>query len=241
MRGVRTALSFLTIAPVGGHEEAAGTHLGRAWFPAVGLMLGAAAWGAFWAGATFFTSLVGAVAAVTVLAVLSGALHLDGLADTADGLFGGATQDRRLEIMRDSRVGSFGVVAIALVLVMDVAALSGLGTSQALAALLVAAAGGRLALTAAVVTLPYVRAEGLGTAAQGGRRLPDLAVAAAVAAVPIALDWRRGLIAWAFAAVSTAAVAWLARTRIGGATGDVYGAVVELGQLAALLGFAVRV
>src|SRR5205814_1479036 len=91
---------------------------------------------------------------------------------------GGSTPERRLDIMRDPRVGSFGVVAVALVLLGDVAALAGLGPRGALAALLAAAALGRLAVVVVIVLLPYARAGGLGTAAAGGRRLPDLAAAA---------------------------------------------------------------
>jgi adenosylcobinamide-GDP ribazoletransferase len=241
LSGLRAALSFLTILPAGGHEEAGANRLGRAWFPAVGLLLGAAAWCAFWAGATFFVPLVAAVAAVTTLAILTGGLHLDGLADAADGLLGGTTRERRLEIMRDSRIGAFGVIALVLVLIFDVAALSGLTRFEALAALVTAAGLGRLAMVCVLLALPYVRPAGLGGAAQGGRRLADLAVAAIIAALPIALDWRHGLVACGFAAISTLAVAALARARIGGTTGDVYGAVVEVAQLSALLGFALRI
>lgn len=237
MSSLRSALAFLTVLPVGGTPA---DGLGRAWFPAVGLLLGALAWGALWLGATLATPLLGAVAAVAVLAALTGALHLDGLADTADGILGGATRERRLEIMRDPRVGSFGLVAVVLVLVGDVAALAAMGRWTALAALLAAAAMARLAMVAVLVWLPYVRARGLGTAASRGRPLPDLALAAVCGLLPVVLDWRHGLLAAALVAIVAAGIAALARSRVGGATGDVYGAVVEAGQLAALTAFAVR-
>jgi adenosylcobinamide-GDP ribazoletransferase len=236
---LRTALAFLTVLPVGAPRNPA-EGLGRAWFPAVGLLLGLAGWAALWAGTVLATPLLGAVAAVAVLAALTGALHLDGLADAADGLLGGSTPERRLDIMRDPRVGSFGVVAVVLVLLGDVAALAGLGPRAALAALLVAAALGRLAVVVVILLLPYARPGGLGTAAAGGRRLADLAAAAVTAAAPLALDWRHGLLAAGLVALAAAGVAALARARVGGATGDVYGTVVEVGQLAALAGFAVR-
>ena len=239
MNSLRTALSFLTVLPVGaGRAPAEG--LGRAWYPAVGLLLGLVAAGAFRLGAALTTPVLGAVAAVAVLAGLTGALHLDGLADAADGLLGGATRERRLEIMRDPRVGSFGVVATALVLLGDVAALSGLSPWTALAALLTACALGRLAMVAVLLWLPYARQGGLGTAAVGGRSLPDLAGALVAGAVPLALDWRHWLLAAGLVAASAAGAGALARSRVGGATGDVYGAVVEVGQLAALTAFAVR-
>jgi adenosylcobinamide-GDP ribazoletransferase len=193
-----------------------------------------------WIAATLTTPLLGAVAAVALLAALSGALHLDGLADAADGLLGGDTPERRLDIMRDPRVGSFGVVAVCLVILGDVAALAGLSHATAVAALVTAAAEARMALVVVVLALPYVRATGLGTVASGGRRAPALALAGVTAALPLLLDWRHGLLALALVAVTTSGIAWLARSRVGGATGDVYGTVVEVGQLAALAAFAVR-
>jgi adenosylcobinamide-GDP ribazoletransferase len=240
LSGPRAALSFLTVLPVGGHDAAPSVSLGRAWFPAVGLLLGGIAGGALWLVSLAASPLVGAVAALAVLAFLTGALHLDGLADAADGLLGGATPERRLEIMRDSRLGSFGAVAVVLVLLGDWAALAGMPPLRALIALLAGAAMARLAVVCVLVGLPYVRPQGLGVAAQGARPLGDLAVAGLTAALPIAFDWRHGILAAALVALATLGVAALARARVGGATGDVYGAVVEVGQLAALIGFAVR-
>jgi adenosylcobinamide-GDP ribazoletransferase len=228
------------VLPVGGQDAAPTAHLGRAWFPAVGLLLGGAAGGAFWLVSTVTTSLVGAVAALGALALLTGALHLDGLADAADGLLGGATPARRLEIMRDSRVGSFGVVAVVLVVLGDWAALAGMAPLRALVAMLAGAAMARLAVVCLIAWLPYARSEGLGAAAQGGRPLLDVALAGVTAALPIALDWRHGLLAAALVAVAAAVIAAFGRARVGGVTGDVYGAVVEVGQLAALVSFTVR-
>jgi len=142
--------------------------------------------------------------------------------------------------MRDPRLGSFGVVAVVLVLLGDWVALSGMAPLRALGAVLAGAARARLAVVCVMIRLPYARPRGLGAAAQGGRSLPDLFVAAATAVLPIALDWRHGLLAAALVALATVALAALARARVGGATGDVYGAVIEVGQLAALVGFAVR-
>ena len=240
LRGPRAALSFLTVLPVGGHQTAPAVQFGRAWFPAVGLLLGGAAAGALWLVSAATNPLLGAVAAVAALVLLTGALHVDGLADTADGLLGGATFERRLEIMRDPRVGSFGVAAVILVLVGDWAALTGMAPLRALFAVLAAAAMARLAAVLVLVGLPHARSEGLGAAAQGGRPLVDLLAAGVTAALPVALDWRHGTIAAALVAVATLGLAALARSRIGGMTGDVCGAVVEVGQLAALVGFAVR-
>ena len=151
LRGPRAALSFLTVLPAGGHDAAPSVSLGRAWFPAVGLLLGGLAGGALWLVSHATSPLVGAVAALAVLALLTGALHLDGLADAADGLLGGATPERRLEIMRDSRLGSFGAVVVVLVLLGDWAALAGMSPLRALAALLAGAAMARLAVVCVLV------------------------------------------------------------------------------------------
>ena len=112
---------------------------------------------------------------------------------------------------------------------------------RALVALVTGSAMARLAVVCVLTWLPYVRPQGLGVSAQGGRPRLDLAVAGATAALPLILDWRHGLLAAALVALSATALASFARARVGGATGDVYGAVVEVGQLAALVGFAVRI
>ena len=239
VRSLRTALAFLTIVPVGMSDEPA-PHLGRALFPTVGLLLGVAAGAVYWVASTLTTPLLGAVAALGVGLLLTGGLHLDGLADAADGLFVGSSRERRLEIMRDPRAGPFGVAAVALVLLGDAAALAALGPRAGLVALVAACALARLAMLAVLLALPYVRPTGLGTAAAGGRRLPALAAGGAVALLPVALDWRHGVLAAVLVAAAALGVAALARARIGGATGDVYGAVVEVGQLAALAAYAVR-
>jgi adenosylcobinamide-GDP ribazoletransferase len=182
--------------------------------------------------------LVAAVAAVAVGAVFTGGLHLDGLADAADALLGGGCRERRLEIMRDPRIGSFGAVALFLVLAGDVAALSAMPPARALAALVVAGALSRFALLAVVVLVPYVRIEGLGVMAQGRHRVTDLVVGCLLALLACLLDVRRAGVAAVLVALGTLSVVAMARRRIGGATGDVYGACTEVAQLAALLAFA---
>jgi adenosylcobinamide-GDP ribazoletransferase len=132
------------------------------------------------------------------------------------------------------------VVAVVLVVLGDWAALSGMAPLRALAALLAGAAMARLAVVCVLVWLPYVRPEGVGIAARGARPLGDVVVAGLTAALPLALDWRHGVLAAVLVALCTVGLAALARARVGGATGDVYGAVVEVGQLAALVSFAVR-
>ena len=240
LRSLRAALSFLTVIPVAEQGGGPGDRLGRVWFPAVGALLGLAAAGVFAGVSMVAPHPLAAAAAVATLAVLSGGLHLDGLADAADGLLGGATPERRLEIMRDPRVGSFGVVALVILLAAEIATLSGLSSRLALAALVTAGALSRWAMLGLVLLLPYARPSGLGTAATGGRRRLDLLLGTAMAALSLLWDWRRAALAAALVVVAAVAVAVLARRRIGGATGDVYGAGAEICQLAALVAFAVR-
>jgi adenosylcobinamide-GDP ribazoletransferase len=238
LRSFRSAVAFLTIVPVADAGGDPGERLGRAYFPAVGAFVGLAAGCVFVLASALASPFVAAVVAVATGALLTGGLHLDGLADSADGLLGGGDRERRLEIMRDPRVGSFGVIALTLVLVGGVAALSAMTPARAFAGLIAAGALSRLAVLAVVALVPYARLAGVGTAAQGHHRGLDLVVGCLLTVIACALDVRRALVATLLVALTTVVVAGLARRRIGGATGDVYGACAEVGQLAALLAFA---
>jgi adenosylcobinamide-GDP ribazoletransferase len=238
IQSLRAAMAFLTVIPVATAEGTSGERLGRAYFPAVGALLGLVAGVAFALSAAVTSPLIAAVAATAVMAVLTGALHLDGLADAADGLFGGDDVARRLEVMRDSRVGSFGLVAVVLILVGDVAALASMSVPRAIVALVIAGALSRWALLLVIAAVPYVRQAGLGIAAGGPHRRFDLVLGSAIAAIVCLLDWRRALAAVLVAAVIAVVVGAIARRRIGGATGDVYGATAELSQLGVLVVFA---
>ena len=241
IRSLRAAMSFLTVLPVANADGSAGERLGRAYFPAIGALIGLVAALAYWAMASVTTTLLGAAAAVAVLTLLTGAIHLDGLADTADGLLTSGDAERRLAVMRDPRLGSYGVTAIVVVLLLDVAAVASFSPVRSIAALVIAGALSRLATVGVIAFVPYGRTAGLGVAAWDTRRRGvDLAVGALSAAVACLLDWRRALVALPVVAVTAIGLAVLARRRIGGATGDVCGATAELSQLATLLVFAVH-
>jgi len=239
LEAIRSAVGFLTVIPIARADGAPGQRLGRSLFPAVGLLLGLMAAAAMALGSLLAGPALGAVAALVALAVLTGGIHLDAVGDCADGLFSSGDRTRRLEVMRDPQLGSFGVVALVLLLLAEVAALTHLGPARAAVALIAAGALSRLAMLAVLVELPYVRAEGLGRAALGrGRR--DLVLGVLLTLPALLLDWPHALVAAGAAALGAAGVAALARARIGGATGDVYGATLEVAQLSALLAFAVR-
>ena len=241
MRSLRAAVSFLTVLPVANPDGGAGDRLGRYYFPAVGALVGLAAGAVFVLTTAIATPLLAAAAAVAALTLLTGALHLDGLADSADGLLARGDAARRLEVMRDPRLGTYGVAALVTALVLQVAALAAMPPARAFAALVVAGAVSRLAALYVIAFVPYVRPEGLGmVASAASRRGLDFLVAAVIALLACAVDWRRAAVSLVAVAACTLTIVAIARRRIGGATGDVCGATVELGQLATLLVFAAR-
>jgi adenosylcobinamide-GDP ribazoletransferase len=251
-RGLSGALSTFTILPV--RTTAVVTRAdGRElliWLPAVGLLIGALAGlpitavreGASQAG------LVGAVLGVAVLAVLTRGLHLDGLADTSDGLASHAPAAQALEIMRRSDIGPFGVMTIVFVLALDIAAVASLSGSEwkPVAALAVAAATGRLAVIfAAHESVRSARPTGFGALVAGS--LSSAAVIVEAIFVLVA----GGVLAWAVGAnagewVLVQAVAllialvltWHTSRRFGGLTGDVFGALIECATAVTLVGIA---
>lgn len=231
----RHALAFLTRLPGGAHPSGE-RDLGRSvpWFPLIGTMLGALVGGVYWALYSPLGSMLAAVAAVTVGVLLTGAFHEDGLADTADGL-GGMGVERRLEIMKDSRVGTFGSLAITLSTLARVVAVAGLGPIDGLVALVAAHTIGRSMATVVMITTPPARAEGLGSSYTA--HVPRVGVV--VGAVLIALAAMAGgptaTVGLLAAAIGAAGVAMLARRAFGGTTGDVLGAAEQVGELAVLV------
>jgi adenosylcobinamide-GDP ribazoletransferase len=235
---MRRALAFLT--PFGGAAEPAPAAL--LWFPAVGALIGLAVGGVWAGGHRIWAPPVAAAVAVAADAAFTGGLHLDGLADAADGLLPPLPRPRRLEVMADPRIGAFGALALAVVVLLRFAALDGMRP----AVLAVAAlwAGSRAAMAVIARVVPYARPGGLAAAflgrMPGGAALPA-AVGLAVA-VPLALAGRGlpGLAALGGEAVAAAAVAALAWRRLGGFTGDVLGAAAVAGETVGLLVLAVR-
>jgi adenosylcobinamide-GDP ribazoletransferase len=241
----RAAVAFLTVVPVG-HLDAGPADVGRGtvFFPVVGAGVGAVAALVAWAVAQVLPATVAGLAAVAAGAVLTGALHLDGLADTADG-YGGRTRERALEIMRDHSVGTFGVVALVVDVGLRTAAVAALaGRPHGLLFLVAAGALSRSAAAALGVLLPDARASrGGGLAALLDGVAPWRPAVAAVLGVGVAVlcaGW-----AGIAAALAVAAVAglwgWHCRRRLGGVTGDTLGAASEAGEVLVLLaGAALR-
>ena len=189
---------------------------------------------------------VAAILTIASLVGVTGALHEDGLADCADGFGGGRTVARKLEIMRDSRIGTFGAAALTLSLVLRSAALAAIlarGLGEALAAVFLSAALSRTACLAPLLLLVPARADGAGAA----NARPSPAVIAAAAAIALCLavlfavvsaDPRRAAGAVVVAAIMAVAVCVIARRQIGGQTGDVAGAAQQAAEAGVLLVFA---
>jgi adenosylcobinamide-GDP ribazoletransferase len=229
------ALSLLTRLPVPLDHARAGARAGAAaWaYPLVGALVGATTGGAYAALAALGAAPgLAAAAALAAGLLLTGALHEDGLADVADGFGGGFTPERRLEIMRDSRHGTYGVAALTLALLAKWSLLAALSGPEAVAALAAAAALGRAVMGPALRWTPPARRDGLGAGAGRPAAAPALAAAALGAALALALGAPPA--ALAAAALAALAVVALARRLIGGQTGDVLGAAALLAEIAAL-------
>jgi len=226
----RAAWSFLTV--LGG--AAAPHRHAPAWFGAVGSLSGGMLGGAWWALDQVVPAPVAAAGVVALDAALTGMLHLDGLADSADGLLAPMARERRLTIMRTPDVGAFAVVLVVLALVLRTVSLASLPPRPLLCVGLWALARGAMAATMA--GLPYARPEGLATAfgSEGAVRVGAIS-GIGIGAVALACVGRAGALAAAGALVGAAAVGGLARRRLGGYTGDVLGAVVVVAETFGLI------
>jgi adenosylcobinamide-GDP ribazoletransferase len=242
--GFLAATGFFTRLPVDPGAAREWRLADSAWaFPLVGAGIGAAV-----AFALLLAQLIGLAswpaALLSVLAgiAFTGALHEDGLADTADGFFGGRNREEKLAILRDSRHGTYGVLAIVLSVLLRAAALAGIGDAiHAGLALIAAHAASRAALPAAMMGLRPARPDGLG--ARAGTPRAEAAIAAALIGGAIALAALgpvRGVIAVCLAGMIVFAMSQLSRRQIGGYTGDVLGAFQQIGEIVMLLVAAAR-
>lgn len=235
LRNLAAAFRFLTILPLPGFFGCAGDDLRGAlpWFPLVGLVLGGVAAAAGWLLWQFLPVPVAAVMLTFLLISFSGAMHLDGLADSADGFFSARRREEMLVIMRDSRIGVMGVAAVVLLLLLKVACLGSMSPAAAVRACLLMPIAGRCALVLLTCLLPYVRTEGgLATTLYAGRSpwTASLALAALVL-LGHAFLGPAGIIAAAASILAVLLFTAYCRRKIGGATGDTLGAACELAEV----------
>jgi adenosylcobinamide-GDP ribazoletransferase len=237
MVSIIAAFQFLTIIPTIVRRMFTPQEMGRAagWFPLVGLVLGTILYGLSRALNLIVPTPVVAVMVLAAWLLLTRGLHFDGFLDICDGLFGGFTPERRLEIMRDSRVGAFGVAGGGLLLLMKYAAIISL---PELSGLLLAPIIGRWVLTISIFSYPYARERGLGRDMKNKVRWTQVALATAITLLAAWLisEWM-GILAFALAGVVLGLGAGLITRRIPGLTGDSYGALCEMTELAVLLFF----
>lgn len=238
MRSLILAVRFLTVLPVPGQEAQGPAALGRAawWFPVVGIALGAGLAGFIRGLERVFPPLVAAVLLVAAWKIASGGLHLDGLADLLDGV-AGAEPARRLAIMRDSRIGAFGALGLVFTVLLAAAAVSELAGPARARVLLLAPLVGRVApLLVGGWLRPATPGQGLGAAFVAGLSRwsgPLWAVAGLFLAWAVLGPVGPLLV---LAGLSGALLVALgASRRLGGVTGDVLGAVVEIAELGVLL------
>ena len=235
-----TSLGFLTRLPLPRGVTLAAGDLCRAQrlFPLAGLVVGLIGALAFWLASRLGLGPWPAGAlAVAATALATGALHEDGLGDTADGFGGGGDAPRKLEIMRDSRLGSYGGLALVLSVLLRVAALATLADPELAGAALIAAhIASRGVLPAVMAAAPAARPDGL-AASIGAASRPDLWLALGLTGilVVLALGPRGGFFVLALVVLAGAGVARLAKGQIGGITGDVLGAVQQVAEATALL------
>jgi cobalamin 5'-phosphate synthase/cobalamin synthase len=244
------AVSFLTRLPVGRASAFDAKDVARSaqWFPLVGGLLGGISIAALWVLSWLFPPMVTAVLIVAIEAVLTGAMHFDGLADTADGFGGGNTREDVLRIMRDHAIGSYGAIALALVIGMKIAAIAALaGSPRAIPGLFLAPVLGRWSAVLLSATQPYARppeddsprSVGSPTRMVGRTELTAATITAVVLAAVVG-RWFGAAGVLLVAAASTW-WAWFCRRRIGGVTGDTLGAGIEISEcLVFLLFTAVR-
>jgi adenosylcobinamide-GDP ribazoletransferase len=231
---MRAALSFLTVLPVGGRP----TRTSAAWFPVAGCLVGLAVGGAWWGAAELWGPLLAAALAVVADLAITGLLHADGLADSADGLLPHMDRARRLEVMRAPDIGAFGVAVLATVLIARTAAFAELAPSLGLVVAVWCAS--RTAMALIPSAMPYAREEGLASAFRGGTGLlPAYGVVLAFG-VAVAFQGARGAVAVGAALATAGLVALLARRRLGGFTGDVLGAAGMVGETVGLVAAGVR-
>ncbi len=234
---VRVGFMILTRIPVGRLQGEAPAMAASAWsWPLIGMVIGGLSALTWWVALCLgLPPGLAATLALLTGVLTTGGLHEDGLADLFDGLGGGRDKTRVLEIMRDSRIGSYGVLALGFSLLIRVLALASLDACTGVWALIGLGAGCRAGLPAAIALMPAARSDGLGRAASGvGRRAILVALALGLAALfplGIASAWVAGI---AIAAASIAIGLW-ANARIGGQTGDVLGAMSQLGEVAGWL------
>lgn len=244
VRSFLVALQFLTRIPVKPFAAFEPSWLDRSakFFPLVGALVGLIAAAVLLAASAVAPQPLPVLLAIAAGVAITGAFHEDGLADSADGLGGGATRERRLEIMKDSRIGTYGALALGLVVAVKAAALMALDPMMAASSLVAAHAAARLGPVVAIRALDYAgdeqsaKVKPLATSATNGELAVATVFALGPAAVVLPLD--AALTATIIGAAAALCLALIARRLIGGYTGDILGGVEQVFEAGFLIGAA---
>lgn len=206
------------------------------WFPLAGAVIGLAPALVWFFGALAMPDMVAAALALALGVWLTGFLHEDGLADTADALVGTQLRDRAMEIMRDSRIGTYGAAVLVFSILLRWSALVALGPLGGAIALVIAHATGRSAITLALGMATYARREGAGSLVAEGMSREDMYLALAITlALALILGWMGGLSAAIIATgLAFLLMLWI-RNRIGGYTGDTLGAMEQVAEITVMV------
>ena len=234
--GFWTALQFLTILPTPLRHEDTDKTAGQSlpYFPLVGLILGGILFGLNYGLSLVLPSAIVPALLIIALVILTGAHHLDGFIDTCDGVFAGKSKKERLAIMSDTKVGAFGIVGIVLLLLLKYTSL--FSVSAILPALLLMPTLSRWTMVSMIFIFPYAKNSGMGFSFKQGATWQRLAVATAIALVAavVLLRWR-GLAMMAILWLIAFGVSSYFSSRLGGLTGDNYGAINEISEVLVLL------
>lgn len=233
--GFWAAFQFLTIFPTPLRHEVNSKAWGQslAYFPLVGLILGAILLGLNYGLILILPPSVVNALLITALVILTGAHHIDGFIDTCDGVIAGKSREERLAIMSDSQVGAFGIAGAIILLLLKYVSLS---SAPILPALLLMPTLSRWAMVSIIFTFPYARSSGMGLAFKQGANWQRLTIATIIAlAIAVALLKWWGLVLMAALWLVAFGIASCFRARLGGLTGDNYGAIDELAEVLVLL------
>ncbi len=241
MTSIIAAFQFLTIFPTLIHRMFTSREMGQAvaWFPLVGLVLGLLLYSVHYTAQLIFPANVSAALTIFAWVIFTRAFHLDGFMDTCDGLFGGFTSERRMEIMKDSRMGAFGVAGGILVLLTQYSALE--SSVNAFAALILATTLGRWASPLVIHAFPYAREDGLGSEMKRNVHLKEIIIATLIAG--LASWFLYGWLGFALmlgAAMIAILISLYVMRLIPGLTGDIYGTVTTTIEMLVLLVFTVQ-
>jgi len=236
LRSLRMAIGFLTILPVAPGGQVVSMAGARAFFPLVGLALGGILAGLDLATRDVLPPLVVGALLVITLILLTRAIHIEGFLDACDSLFGGFTRERRLEILHDSHVGAFAVVGGASLIMLKWSLLVGLAGDERTFLLILFPCLSRFGMLATMAAFPYARDKGMGTAFQAGRGWWQIGIGSitAVVASVLLIGGAGGILLAVALVVSLAFGLWVKRL-LGGMTGDTYGAVNEVAEVAVLM------